>query len=155
MHVLSVLRNISVNTVYDIFSIIINYSYLFHLDDLSPLCYPAYEAARIDPENKKRWTNKRFLFGLILTKNKLRAMKKEDQCNQRLYALKGQHYKTVIFVKVMSNLSVKIAVLRSLKRASNRNFEVMKNNKKQKLCASFFQWYRAAKHFKYHQRTYK
>jgi hypothetical protein len=53
MHVLSVLRNIFVNTVYDIFFIIIKYSYLFHLDNLSPLCYPAYEAARIDPENKK------------------------------------------------------------------------------------------------------
>jgi len=41
-----------VNAVYDIFFIIIKYSYLFHLNDLSPLCYPAYEAARIDPKNK-------------------------------------------------------------------------------------------------------
>ncbi len=103
MHVLSVLRNIFLITVYNIVFIIIKYLYLFHLDDLSPLCYPAYEASRIDPENNH------FLMGLIsqfeqttvfdlsLLKNKLRAINKEDQCKQRLYALKGQHDRTVIF----------------------------------------------------------
>ncbi len=53
MHVLSVLRNILCECRMRRFNYDYKkYSYLFHLDDLSPLCYPAYEAARIDPENK-------------------------------------------------------------------------------------------------------